>query len=139
MKRLSDSEIGRLRAEYASGKVTHRELAALHGVSRSSVSRLLAGERRGTVEPVAGGPVAASVEAFLSGLELDAAGMVRASLTRAVAGKIDAAVASGTGTSALAVPRLVDGLAGLVDSLAGVSRTESAADIVARMLEPLAG
>ena len=136
MKRLSDKEIEALRAEYARGKITHRELAALHGVSRSAVSRLLAGERRGVVEPAVG-MVAPAVDALLDGLELDAAGRVRAAAARALAAKVDATAATSTGTGALALPRLVDSLAGLVDTLTGSVAAGSIEDELRRMLKPL--
>ena len=81
-------------------------------------SRLVAGERRVVVEPVAG-DVSAAVDAFLDGLELDPAGRVRAASARAFALKVDSAAANTSGTAALALPRLVDGLDAIVAGLAG--------------------
>ena len=88
-------QIAALRAD-AAGGVSRRELAARYGVSLSYLSRLLTGDRRVTVEPAAGETMAA-VEMFLEGLDLDAAGRVRAASARALAAKIDSAAASATG------------------------------------------
>ena len=87
------------------------------------------------VESVAG-EVSQAVASFLEGVDLDAAGRVRAASLRALALKVDAAAANTTGTSAMALPRLTDSLAVLVDRLAGTV-DEDVAAFARRMLSPL--
>ena len=99
------------------------------------MSRLVADERRVVVDPVAG-DVSNAVDAFLDGLELDPAGLVRAASARALALKIDSAAANRSGTSALALPRLVDGLDAIVGGLAGDPDRDAAA-FARSMLSPL--
>ena len=133
--RLSDADIASLRAEFAGGGVSRQELADRHGISRAYVGRLVAGDRRVTVDPVAG-EVTLAVESFLDGLELDPVGRVRAASARALALKVDSAAANTTGTAALALPRLVATLDQIVAGLSGSVDVDVAA-FARQMLSPL--
>jgi transcriptional regulator with XRE-family HTH domain len=133
--RLSDELVSGLRADWAAGGWSQQQLADKYGISRSYASRLVAGDRRPVVASVAG-EVSKAVEAFLSGLELDDPGRVRAASAKALAFKLDSTAASSTAASALALPRLVDALASAVDVLAG-DADRDAVSFARAMLQPI--
>ena len=115
--------------------MSHQQLADKFNISRPYVSRLVSGDRRVTVEPVAG-EVTVAVNAFLESLELDPVGRVRAASARALALKADSVAANQTGTSALALPRLIAELDAIVAGLAGDPDRDVAA-FARSMLSPL--
>jgi len=109
-RKLSDSELGRLRALGEDEGWTHADLGACFGISPQYVGRLLRGEQRATIagldaETLQDG-VLGAVDAFLGDLRLTRSDDVLAAMARAFAGKLDACAVSDSATAAQAVPRL---------------------------------
>lgn len=119
-RKLSDADVARLR-ELAGEGVPPAELAGRFGVTRRHVGRILRGEQRqqlgGLDRDTAQESVAKAVERFVGGLELDAAGEVRAESARVLAAKLDSARRSDTATAAHAAPGLARALLDTVASL----------------------
>src|SRR5262245_40600525 len=136
-KRLSDVQTAEV-ARLAAAGMKQAELAVKFGISQSAVSRIVAGERRGSAESSTAGAVAVALDAFLVELEPDGVGVVHAETARAVAAKVDVCRSSSSVAAAAALPRIVAQLHELLSVLAGRTAEEDAVVAVARILRPLA-
>src|SRR4051812_15693754 len=96
-RKLTDDELGRLRALSADGW-SHQDLAAAFGVTPQHVGRLVRGEQRPVIasqdtEAAAGG-VSDAVATFLEDAQLSTRDEVLAATARALAAKLDGCAAS---------------------------------------------
>ena len=119
-RKISDEELARLRHLADEGS-TLTDLAEAFGITSQHVGRLVRHEQRPVIagldtEAVRSG-VAASVEAFLTDVDLNAGAEVLAATARALASKLDACAASGSAAATQAVPRLARELVDVLERL----------------------
>jgi hypothetical protein len=120
-RKLTDTEVGRLRELWAEGW-SAIDLAAEFDVSRQHVGRLVREEQQPAVagldpEALQSG-VAAAVDAFLADLELGPGDAAMAAVARTLAAKLDACAATETAAAAAAIPRLSSELVEVLDRCA---------------------
>jgi hypothetical protein len=106
VRKLSEGQVGEIRALYASGR-SQKVLAAEFGVSPSYLSRLVSSEARAGVAPAMSSPVRAALDEWLRSFELSGADRVRARMLEALASKTDACASSGSAAAAAALPRVI--------------------------------
>ncbi len=148
MKKLTDADVGRIRALSLEGRATG-EIAADFDVSRRHVARILKGTARPQLggldaDLVGAGNVQTAVDRFLSGLNLSAADLVLAASARSLAWKLDETSHNDSVGAAAAAPQIAQRLIAVVAELRGDEHVPDAVDELvqrrqARLLASAAG
>ncbi len=148
MKKLTDADVGKIRALSLEGRAASK-IAADFGVSRRHVARILKGTARPQLggldaDLVGAGNVRMAVDSFLSGLDLSAADTVLAETARSLSWRLDGISRTDTVGAAAAAPQIAQRLIAVIAELRGDEHVPDAVDELvqrrqARLLANAAG